>query len=531
MTRIANPRESGVDTVTAPIEAETTVEAIAAGVKAAPAGGELAAALVHLTAQLFAPGELQLSGQVLPADAGGPGLALTLATARGRVRERVTIRASELEPSAAFEGYAEKEADRLTRLATAGAVWTHFQVLDGELHLGKKDLRLTLRTDSWRSYALMRVGIETDVRSDCNATRVLYAKAVDIDPANWTAQFNLASAELNDKEFKQARLAAIRRLDHVHSVLEPSRQNGAHVGEVEKEPTAKSLLERDPLCYQLCYKRTAANLNFDVDYEARAEGSPQLRRTIEEACSALPSAGKGAYRAGARIQPVKGLELTPHDLDIVGQHVWDLTRTLDILHEADRKKWRMANSKPWKLRTDVLDAIEGPMLTLWAMVALRVGDDSGCLWKLEDLLASTGKQHAHRDGKHRKKLAKLVEKLKLTPGLAIAFAREGDEVLRRSRTRFGLACWYSDIGQLEDAFGELELSVEGGGSRAVHRLSDPQLRHLKNSATYKKKLSSLRKRYEPIPRPTPTPTPIPTPQPISDGNDGHHRRRMKIVFD
>src|SRR6202046_2815350 len=98
MTRIGSLRRSGVDSVTAPVAASSALDAIAGGVKAAPAGGELAAALLRLGWWLLARGELQLSGRVLESESAGPGLALTIATASGRTIERLTVWAWEFEP-------------------------------------------------------------------------------------------------------------------------------------------------------------------------------------------------------------------------------------------------------------------------------------------------------------------------------------------------------------------------------------------------------------------------------------------------
>lgn len=494
MSRIANPRDSGVDTVTAPIEAETAVDAIASAVKAVPSGGELAAALVHLSASLLAPGELQLSGRVLPSNSGGPGLALTLATSRGRVRERITLRADQFEPTVGVDGDPGADTDRLTRLATAGAVWTHFQILESEWHLRTSELRSSLRTDSWRSYALTRVGAENDVRQGAKLARALYAEAVDADPENLVAQFNLASLELKDAKLKQVRRAARRRLDHVHVGLEQDSECSEFTDMLLPRPAPGLLLRRDPLCYQVCYKRVADKLNREIAEEQLLETQMHQRYPAVPQCARWLANGVGAPCCRQPVPRVRQPKLKAHDLESVARHVRDLEQTLAILCEDECRKWRMARSKSWAQRTEVLSAIEGPMLALWAMVALRVGDPTGGLWTPTELWTpepdrpSTGAQS-------REEFVEAIERGELTPALAVTQAR-GQDVQRRSRTRFNLACWYSDIGHEEQALRELELSLEGGGELARRRVGDPQLRHLESGVYQQEWLRAVR-RYDP----------------------------------
>ncbi|HEX3693273.1 MAG TPA: hypothetical protein VHU13_08005 [Solirubrobacteraceae bacterium] len=497
MSRIASPRDSGVDTVTAPIEAETAVDAIASAVKAVPSGGELAAALVHLSASLLAPGELQLSGRVLPSNSGGPGLALTLATGRGRVRERVTLRADQFEPTVGLDGDPGEDLDRLTRLATVGAVWTHFQILESEWRLRTSELRSTMRTNSWRSYALTRVGAENDVRLGANVARALYADAVDSDPDNLVAQFNLASLELKDSQLKQVRRAARRRLDHVHVGLERDSECGPSPERLLPRPAAGLLLRRDPLCYQVCYKRVADKLNREIAEEEHLEGQTGRRYPAVPECADWLADGTGAPCCRLPAPRIRHAKLDARNLQALARHIRDLELTLAILAACDHRKWRMASSKSWAQRTDLLCAIEGPMLVLWAMVALRVGDACGdlwtpkALWTPEPSLPSSGAQS-------RDAFVETIESGELTPAGAVDQAR-GQDVMRRSRTRFNLACWYSDLGHEEQALRELELSLEGGGERARRRVGDRQLRHLQ-FGSYRREWLRAVQRYDPEPR-------------------------------
>ena len=493
MMRIASSRRSGVDTVTAPIAAEGAVEAIAGGVKAAPAGGELAAALLHLGSWALARGTLQLSGHVLAPTAAGPGLALTISTGSGRVLERLTLRAGEFESGTAGGTSSQgSEADRFARIATAGAVWTHFKILEDEWRLPEKDVRKSLRTADWRSYALMRVGAEGNDWRSPEATRALYARAVDADPDNLIAQFNLASAELEDVLLVKVRDAAIRRLELIHDELDdeghcakdsPMRDDDAASQEL--------LLNRDPLHYQVAYKQVAARLNYDVVLEAELEASPLglrfprmsasapwLKPDIAQACIGTPE----AYDSVGALW-----NLSSADLERLENHLCDIERTLVVLDEGNSERYANARSKPWEQLRSLLREIEGPTLVLWAMVAMRVGRPDGGRWADDDLWVSRA-----RSPKKRRGLVELIEAGQVTPVKAVAFAR-GARVSTTSRTCFSLACWYGDIGRLQSALRELALSLECGGGIARRRVADIQLRALHK----RREWNALKSRYMP----------------------------------
>jgi hypothetical protein len=479
MTRIASSRRSGVDTVTAPIAAESAVEAIAEGVKAAPAGGELAAALLRLGWWATARGTLQLSGHVLAPTAAGPGLALTISTGSGRVLERLTLRAGEFESEAAGESAGHGgEADRLTRVATAGAVWTHFKILEDEWHLREGDIRKNLRTADWHSYALMRVGAEGRDLRPVELTRALYARAVDADPDNLTAQFNLASAELGDGLLTKVRDAAMRRLELVHDELhrESDCVEDPSPGQAEALDQ-ELLLNRDPLHYQVSYKQLAAKLNIDVACEAKLEEALPGSRFPLVPPSATWLKRRSAKACALALKSFESFEslrcLSRDDLKRLEKHLRDIEKTLVVLYEADSKRWMNTRSKSWEQLRALLREIEGPTLVLWAMVALRVGAPDGRRWTPEQLWVADAVACESRAD-----LIDSIEAGQLTPLAAVAFAR-GVCVSTTSRTCFCLACWYADIGHLASSLRELALSLECGGEIARRRVVDLQLRALR----------------------------------------------------
>jgi hypothetical protein len=456
MTRIGSLRRSGVDSVTAPVAASSALDAIAGGVKAAPAGGELAAALLRVGWWLLARGELQLSGRVLESEAAGPGLALTIATASGRTIDRVTVWAWEFEPALGEDLGEQAVADRLLCIATAGAVWTHFTILFDIWHLRERDLCELLQTAVWRSYAFMQVGFEGKDHRSSDLTRALYARAVDADPRNAVAQFNLASLELEDVWFENVRRAGLLRLQRVHDELdgEALPDCAPHASPADRLERERALLDRDSLHYQVAYKRGASKLNDEVVAEAKRE------------------AGYADGSADTR-------GLCPADASDIAMHLRDLEETLQVLHACDRRRWPAAGTKGWRELSQMLSAIEGTTLVLWAMVAARAGRPDGSAWPAEDL--SDPEEAAGADSRAQGQRVQLIKRLwdkSLTPGVAVHFARS-NHVWRTSRTRLNLACWYADLRLPSDALRELELGLECGGEAAGRRIEDPQLRRVR----------------------------------------------------
>jgi hypothetical protein len=479
MTRIGSLRRSGVDSVTAPVAAASALDAIAAGVKAAPAGGELAAALLQIGWWLLARGELQLSGRVLESETAGPGLALTIATASGRTLERLTLWAWEYEPAVGESAGKHAASDRLMCIATAGAVWTHFTILGEVWHLREEELKQLLQTSVWRSYGFMQVGLEGKDHRNPDITRALYARAVDADPHNSVAQFNLASLELDDHWFDDVRAAGLLRLTRVHDELDGHRlPSPGPAGSTSCRERQQLLLNRDPLHYQVAYKRGATKLNEEVIAEAEHEAV--IGDAGHEAVAAdaghqavIGDARHEAARSGAEHEAGKdhlaaSRTLRVKDAHDIATHLRELEETLEVLHACDTHHWSAAGSKAWRELRQMLSAIEGTTLVLWAMVAARTGCTNGKPWAEKDL-------REQRSSEQRADVIKRLQDDSLTPRAAVDFARSND-VWRTSRTRLNLACWYADMGMSSDALRELELGLECGGDLAGRRMRDPQLR-------------------------------------------------------
>jgi hypothetical protein len=254
---------AGVDLATTPYRSTSVLENIAEAVKGLPKGQALAA-LIKLGQQLLPRDDLYLRGYLLESPHRGAGLVLSIASDRGQVTSSGTLWADILEPcrptpapggdgagagaavaaagaagaggagagagGAANAGGEDKPTRDVLRLALAGAAWVQYQLLE---EMGQATPRY-VRTTNWRSAALFEVAVHDERDRDNRGLRALYALALDRDPGNLPALFNLAVLELH----AGSRAQASTRLRTVLAAL----ANG--------EPLPEG---RDPLFYQAHY--------------------------------------------------------------------------------------------------------------------------------------------------------------------------------------------------------------------------------------------------------------------------------------
>jgi len=186
--------------------------------------------------------------------------------------------------------------------------------------LRDEDFVQTLGTRDWQSYASVQLGIDQSRSKRTDVTRAHYAQAVDRDPDNLLAQFNLAGLEgwSSDPGDRQG---AIVRLWWIHERLEwmtaaraargtfatvherfkeliharasqPSSVN-AKEGELaargtdaldEARALKRHLLDCDPLHFQVVYKHSAFTFN---DFVREAEPPPEALKNLKEEFSRL----------------------------------------------------------------------------------------------------------------------------------------------------------------------------------------------------------------------------------------------------
>ena len=253
-------KDSGTDLVAAPVGAQTAFAAVDEALSALPKGGQLAAALLTLASRLGGREKLRVTGHVLTCGARGPGLALSLIRGGGAVVDSVTLWGRTY---AASGGDEIDQDEALRSLAVAGAVWTQFKALEYHEIVPEHQRQDLLGTRDWESYALLQVGVERDHGRARSSTRRLYAAALDRDPNNLNAQFNLARAEL-DAENKGVAITQLKdvhdRLEHRDCVLE--KEHKAADDESNGPGGAgRCLFLRDPLHYQVRATLAANHLN------------------------------------------------------------------------------------------------------------------------------------------------------------------------------------------------------------------------------------------------------------------------------
>jgi hypothetical protein len=336
MARVGGARRSGANLVAAPVRARAALEEVSDAFKAfTPMGKVVGAVLGLISVTIRGRDDLRLSGHVLPSRERGPGLALTLARASGGLVDSVILWAATYEPQIGPRGESPETRDeRLSRLAVAGAAWTHFQVLRYREVLTHKEYRETLGTDDWESYALLQVGVESSQAGDVETTRALYARAMDRDTQNLLAHFNLAAMECREPA---SQVRAWDHLDWIHHQLYKASW---------AEFQAPGL---EPFHYQVSYKRALAAL---VAYKRIGDGDAK-EATI------------------ARLADV-WIDLT--------RAVYELEHALEELRpkpagEEKRRGRRSARNRAQVERTilmSLLERLEGHLLLVWVSMRFQL---------------------------------------------------------------------------------------------------------------------------------------------------------------
>lgn len=149
----------------------------------------------------YLPGRISsVSGRVHPAGALGEGVSLSIRGSSGRVRATTTIwardfvRVADVPADIAADGKDSTAATTEVRqcLALAAAAWIAYQELQ---RMGPTD-RSVLLTQDWKSYARFLVGARVQQAGMTNLARTLYLRALDGDPRNRGALFNLAGLDI-----------------------------------------------------------------------------------------------------------------------------------------------------------------------------------------------------------------------------------------------------------------------------------------------------------------------------------------------
>ncbi len=189
--------DTGVDLATGESGTDL-VEELATAIKDVP-HGKVVATLLPLVRKSLPRAAYFVRIQSLTDEGEQPGVSVSLATRRS------IVRAADVLWEADFAGghVAAKGENAVPVLAIAAAAWADYKILE---HRGRLDVAERVRgTCEWRSYALFRVGVEQQRAGRYDAAHALFAEALDYDPTNWPALFNLAVCDLRRGEIVQAR--------------------------------------------------------------------------------------------------------------------------------------------------------------------------------------------------------------------------------------------------------------------------------------------------------------------------------------
>lgn len=216
-----------------------------------------------------------LAGRVHPPGERGVGLTVSLLSGSRETRGSITVWEEEFGSG--------NEAEASYRLAIAGAAWVAYQLVKP----GYRREHRALLTWDWQSYALFRVGAVCHEAGDTAAARSAYAKALDIDPLNRGALFNLATLDFADR----CHAPAIARFDLVRA--ETERAGGATGHAYDRlwyrstfNVAAAYLHERATQMYEPGLERPAA-CTLAVDLGPALEAALDLVRTTTRTISRL----------------------------------------------------------------------------------------------------------------------------------------------------------------------------------------------------------------------------------------------------
>jgi hypothetical protein len=474
--------------VATPFVARPLLHEVADAISTVPQG-RLLASVLQLLGRVLRRDELRLSGAVLHSGNRGPGLSLTLARRSGDLVDSLTIWADEYEPRHAPAASGDTDlADRLMQVSTAASAWTHFAILRFRLALCREDYRTMLGTPDWQSYAYLRTGArERSVPKPERRARALFALAVDADPRNLPAQFNLAFMETLEHDEVQA----AGRLEAIHG----------RRGEIAIDRTATSLLsDRTTLDYDPFHFQVAsiwASAAFNAYWR---ETRDRRNRKIEdrtEAATKLLDVWRVLTAELTMLQAALAI-LDPDeqvaDVPVTSASEAKRLKSMDRCCRRRNKRWErgiLSRSDSEQVALDgLLRRLEAPMLLRWAMMGMAIGDD------LRDYEALVQIAPEGPPDLNRVILTRGLDRWRrYDEGTLTPHAVVERFLSKRARldgnTRYELACYYAQTDNEVRSLEELEQSFAMGEHRAGWADDDPQLATLRDSDAYE----LLRERY------------------------------------
>jgi Domain of unknown function (DUF4332) len=299
------PLGQGVDLATGTDNADAVLGGVNGALADLPQGKLLQGAW-QLLRLLVSVAPLRVAGTIIPRESRGYAVSLTVARGRHLIATETLWQESyEVGP---VDAGAEATDPPWQRLAIAGAAWAQYVWLD---RLGGTPLTQALGTADWQSFAFLQVGRDVMANeADRELAQTLFARAVDRDPGNREAAFNLAVMERRRDDPGQA----IERLSQlVRNLGGPTVAYDVGTLSEVGEEAGRLPHERALLWFQATYNLSAAYLQrylrdyrpgdtVAVDRERRGDFSMAMGCArllvcdIEVVLESLPSSRGRRYR-------------------------------------------------------------------------------------------------------------------------------------------------------------------------------------------------------------------------------------------
>lgn len=296
------PLGQSVDLATGTDNVDQVLEGVNGALAKLPQGQLLAGAW-SLLRLLVSRAPLKVDGKILPKGARGYGVSLTVARGRHVIRTTTLCQQTyELGPVPADEKASEPPWQRL---AIAGGAWAQYVWLD---FLGGKLLTKRLGTADWQSFAYLLVGCDIRARNsddDLPLAQAMFALALDRDPENQQALFNLAVVDRRCNEPGQA----IERLTRLQSDVSAADTPDRVAPALRTLRDLNDVLGRELQWFQATYNLAAAYVQrylpkyvpgqavVDVDFAQALLYSRTLVHDIELALAAEPSGALSLRRS------------------------------------------------------------------------------------------------------------------------------------------------------------------------------------------------------------------------------------------
>lgn len=395
------PLGQGVDLATGSDNADQVLDEVSSALDKLPQGQLLVEAWRFLRLVLLSS-PLTVDGKVLAKGQRGVGVSLTIA--RGRHIIRTTTLWQLTYELGSLPTDDEKTPPPLDRLAIAGAAWAQYEWLGW---LRGQELRKSLGTDDWQSFAFLKVGCHTMVHdASRDLAQALFAQAVDRDPENREALFNLAVIDRRRDEPGQA----IERLSRLAEALAPEQTTAtvARTQARDRDSLGREAFDRELLWYQATYNLAAAHVQRYLErYKPR----------------------DWPYNDRDFIQAMRYARLVVRDIEFALR--W-------------HGLWGPVMSAAQKRRQPELVAVEGPAIALLAgLLAMgRSGQEI------------TGRPAAKACS--RSAIITGAETAGYSPDLLVEGFLMKDPRRASYRARYNLACYYSRLAAMKGAGGDQE---------------------------------------------------------------------------